>query len=57
MTEPVYVRYVFLTKKGLELMEIVENIAQSDVAIERIPKEDGLPPLPPKRMRKLEESP
>ena len=54
MTEPVYVRYVYLTEKGLELLEAIEKIATKDVALERIPMTVE-PPLPPRKMRKAQE--
>jgi len=54
--EPVYVRYVYLTPKGKELLESIEKALQSEIAIERIPKEYGPPPLPPRKMRTSDET-
>lgn len=52
MTEPIYVRYVYLTEKGLKMLEALDTYLD-DLALERIPREN-IPPTPPRRMRKSE---
>ena len=49
--DPVYVRYVYLTPKGKELLESIEKALQNDVALELI-SEDVDVPLPPRKMRR-----
>jgi len=53
--EPIYVRYVYLTPKCLELLEALEKVLPSDVALERIPKDVEVP-LPPRKMRTSEKT-
>jgi len=42
----IFVRYVYATEKGMEHLAILEQITD-DILIQRIPKEVGMPPMPP----------
>ena len=53
--EPIYVRYIYLTPKCLELLEAIEKTLPSDVALERIPQDVEVP-LPPRKMRTSDET-
>jgi len=52
--EPVYVRYVYLTPKGKELLESIEKALERDVALRKIPKYK-MPSRIPKEFQRSEE--
>lgn len=48
--DAIYVRYVYLTEKGLKMLEALDEYLD-EIAVERIHEDEGMPPAPPKRMR------
>lgn len=44
--DSIYVRYLYATEKGLKMLEAMSE-GTDEFIIQRIPKEQGTPPLPP----------